>query len=60
MTHEDILAKLEEVAALKPGDPVPEWLPPNEWGVALSALAAAAADLLKDWHSRLYEERDRA
>ena len=46
-SEEDLLRRLDMVAALKPGDPYPkefdESLGPNNWGLFMSALAAEAA-----------------
>jgi hypothetical protein len=38
-----LLGRLDAVAALKPNDSPPEWLPPNGWGSAISELCREAA-----------------
>ena len=39
----DLLGRLDFVATLKTGDPYPDWLPVNAWGVPFSLLCADAA-----------------
>jgi hypothetical protein len=46
LTRDAVLRRLEVLAAAKTGDPIPDFLPTNDWGKPLSALAARAAELI--------------
>lgn len=59
LSYDDILARLDELAALKVGDPMPDWLATNQRGQPLGALCGDAATMLRDLHYCVYEERDR-
>lgn len=47
----DVLERLDRYAALKPGDPHPDWLPVNGWGPVVNADMAAAAAEIRRPHS---------
>lgn len=43
----DIVERLKQVSNLRPGDPLPDDLGPNDWGVTISKLCADAANEIK-------------
>ncbi len=43
----DIIERLRELEKLKTGEPLPSWLPANDWGTPLSDLCGAAADRIE-------------
>ncbi|HXJ15153.1 MAG TPA: hypothetical protein VNH19_23010 [Candidatus Limnocylindrales bacterium] len=47
MEESELLKRLDELAALKIGDPIPEWLPANDWGTPVSELCREAADKIR-------------
>ena len=53
LTRQQVVERLRELAACKPGDQIPTWMTTaNGWGGPLSELCSAAADLIEeefDW-----------
>jgi len=43
-----VIVRLRELAALKTGDPPPQWLPVNQWAEAIGELCGQAADLIEE------------
>jgi len=47
MLVEDVVSRLRQLASLKTGDPLPDWLSSHDWGTPISKLAGQAADLIE-------------